>query len=1154
MSDAPILELSSLPLAAADLIDRACDRFEAEWRASRRPTIESFLDEATGLERAALLRELLAQELELRRADGERPARREYHQRFPADAESVVAAFDAVPTESLGTPVTQPLPSLRPWPSGVEVDRTAKDVSSVAEYEILDLLGRGGMGVVYRARHRLLNRIVALKMIRDGTGDHPEQLARFLIEAEAVARLHHPNILQIYEIGAQDGLPFVTLEMLEGGSLTDRLGGTPQPGRAAAALVATLASAMDAAHQAGIVHRDLKPSNVLFNRDGVPKITDFGVAKRLEIEQGNTLSGQVVGTPSYMAPEQALGLIHQVGPPADIYALGAILYEMLTGRPPFKGPTTLETLRQVVFEEAVPPSRLQSQVARDLETICQKCLQKEPQKRYSTAQALADDLRRYLAGLPIQARRTPLWERGVKWARRRRVTATLLALGLAALVALTGVAIQSNTRRRQHDWDEAFRLAKLRAESDRTLFKGQSHVAQRQWDEARFVLNGLLNQIRNEPQLISLHTRAADLLRQADRGRAERNAAANDRRRYERFFQLRKETLFQETQFTGLDIPGSEEVTRRSARDALALFAAPDSSDTWTLSALPATFSERERAEITEGCYELLLILAEATDPPDQGLRFLDQAARLHPEPTRAYYQRQAVCLARKGDSEGSGRARTAAEQIQPSSALDHFLTGTELYKRGDWSKAHQHFEAALRLQPDHFWAHCLTAVCCLQMNQPREAVPELNACLLREPDFAWLYVLRGYTLSLIAARHRDEAELFQAAAADFQRAWTLLEDRPGDELRYVLLVDRGLMWLQWRELDKAAADLRQAITLNGQDFQAFAALARIEHEWGHPDEAITCYTRAIQSLPDWAPLYRGRADVYLGLKDLTPAQRALALSDLDRAIALVAPGDPVVARDHTNRGRLLHDEGRDPEALDACAAALTIAPDYAAAQFLRLQLLLDLKRDDEVLSACEVVLARGRPSAELYELRALARARRGDYTGAIEDDTKALGLRPDRTPLLARRGWLYLTVKAPTLALSDFERALECDPSNGDAYEGRGAARIGLGDYRAAVTDAEAALRLGKPSARLAYNAARIYAQAARAITSEVRRKGRDAVFLANKYQDRAATLATEAMRQTPPENRAAFWRQQIQTDPAMQSIVPRLRFAGLSPSQGSN
>ena len=217
---------------------------------------------------------------------------------------------------------------------------------TIPGYEILGKLGEGGMGVVYKARQQGLNRLVALKMIIGGSQARVDHLARFRVEAEAVARLRHPNILQIYDIGEADGLPFVSLELLEGGDLDDRLAGTPQPGRAGSELMATLARAVQAAHQAGIIHRDLKPANILFTEEGIPKITDFGLAKRLESDSRQTETGQIMGTPSYMAPEQASGHTKDVGPPADIYALGAILYEVLTGRPPFKGETPMETVRR----------------------------------------------------------------------------------------------------------------------------------------------------------------------------------------------------------------------------------------------------------------------------------------------------------------------------------------------------------------------------------------------------------------------------------------------------------------------------------------------------------------------------------------------------------------------------------------------------------------------------------------------------------------------------------------------------------------------------------------------------------------------------------------------------------------------------------------
>jgi serine/threonine-protein kinase len=285
-----------------------------------------------------------------------------------------------------------------------------------AGYEILGLLGSGGMGVVYRARDVRLKRLVALKMILTGPHARPEELDRFRREAEAVARLQHPNVVQVYEVGEQDGRPYLALEYVGGGSLAERLDGRPQPPDEAARLVRAVALAVHAAHQRGIVHRDLKPANVLLTEDGTPKVTDFGLAKLLTCDPGASAAGQtqtgaVLGTPSYMAPEQALGDVHAIGPHTDVHALGALLYELLTGRPPFGGSTLLETLEQVRSVEPLPPSRLRPDVPRDLETICRKCLEKEPARRYPSAQALADDLGRYLAGDLIHARSFNLADR-----------------------------------------------------------------------------------------------------------------------------------------------------------------------------------------------------------------------------------------------------------------------------------------------------------------------------------------------------------------------------------------------------------------------------------------------------------------------------------------------------------------------------------------------------------------------------------------------------------------------------------------------------------------------------------------------------------------------------------------------------------------------
>jgi WD40 repeat protein len=312
-------------------------------------------------------------------------------------------------------------------------------IPRVSGYEVLGELGRGGMGVVYKARQLALNRLVALKMIPAHAD--PEHQRRLKAEAEVVARLRHPNFVQIYDYALGERRPYLALEFVEGGTLAQKAAGVPQPPHRAAQIVETLAAAVHHAHREGLVHRDLKPANVLLTAEGVLKIADFGLAKRLAGERGvlapgdQTATGALLGTPTYMAPEQVAGQRGAVGTATDVYALGVILYELLTGRPPFQGDSVLEVLRQVQEQEPLPPGRLQPGTPRDLETICLKCLQKEPRRRYAGAQALADDLRRFQAGEPIAARPVGPLGRTWRWSRRNPGWAAMLA-SLAALVLI----------------------------------------------------------------------------------------------------------------------------------------------------------------------------------------------------------------------------------------------------------------------------------------------------------------------------------------------------------------------------------------------------------------------------------------------------------------------------------------------------------------------------------------------------------------------------------------------------------------------------------------------------------------------------------------------------------------------------------------------
>jgi serine/threonine-protein kinase len=374
-------------------------------------------------------------------------------------------------------------------------------VPGAGRYEILGELGRGGMGVVYKARQKGLNRLVALKMLLAGAHADDILLQRFNTEAEAVARLQHPNIVQIYEVGQMDGVPYFSLEFVDGQGLNKKLGGKPQPFREAAELMMVLARAMHYAHEHHIIHRDLKPGNILLTSAGVPKIADFGLAKRLEGDISQTRSGTLMGTPSYMAPEQARGEIHNIGPAADTYALGAMLYEMLTGRAPFIAAGVMETVMKVLKEEPVPPSQLRAKLPPDLETVCLKCLQKEPHRRYESAGALADDLDRYLAGEPILARPVGTAERLWRWCRRNprvaALTAGIFSLLVAGVVGLAvGVIMIAKEKNKKEEERRAADEARRNAVEAQELAEKQTLLA---LESIRTLVREVQDQIGDNP-------------------------------------------------------------------------------------------------------------------------------------------------------------------------------------------------------------------------------------------------------------------------------------------------------------------------------------------------------------------------------------------------------------------------------------------------------------------------------------------------------------------------------------------------------------------------------------------------------------------------------------------------------------------------------
>ncbi len=549
-------------------------------------------------------------------------------------------------------------------------------------------------------------------------------------------------------------------------------------------------------------------------------------------------------------------------------------------------------------------------------------------------------------------------------------------------------------------------------------------------------------------------------------------------------------------------------------------------------------------------------------DPARQAelaLGILDRAARLR-TPSRSDHLLRAECLARKGDAEGASIERRAAEAIPITDSFDHVLKGQDLYRRHRRRDAIAEFERALALEPDQFRAQLLLAVCQIQVEQTDQAKAGLTACLQREPRAISLYLLRGFAFGeegyrrLKLAREakgrldplKAEAEAqFEAAEGDYRSALAL---EPDTSERYGLLVNRGALRLRRDRPEEAVVDLLKAVELKPDHVTAHVMLGQAYRRQGRTDEAVGEFTRGIELRPELAALYRSRALARIGKGKPSAEARELAISDIGEAIRLEKPGSAESAADRARRARLLLIAGRPGDALADCEAALRAVPDDPEALVGRVKALLELKRTDEVVAACDDALARGKPSAELLELRGLARSGRREYSGAIQDFTQSLALEAGRPAPLIQRGWAYLASDAPKLALADFEEAIRVAPEEPDAYNGRGFARVLQGQHRVAVQDADEALRHGPDDARTHYNAARVYAKAAASVTAEAPRRNLGQLQAANDYLDHAQTQVRQALECLPTEKRQAFWDDVIQADPTLAALRQRPKYSQLA------
>jgi eukaryotic-like serine/threonine-protein kinase len=665
---------------------------------------------------------------------------------------------------------------------------------NIPGYEVQSFVGRGGMGVVYKARHLKLNRIVAIKMLLSGVYASPSERARFLREADSVARLSHPNVVQVYDMGEFDGRPYFTMEFVESGTLARRLTGVPWSAGQAAALIFTLAQGVEAAHRAGIVHRDLKPGNILLTPDGTPKISDFGLARRVDDDLTITLTGVKVGTPSYMAPEQALGQTSAIEAAVDVYALGAILYELLTGRPPFRAETASETQRQLIANDPAPPSRLNAKVPRDLETICLKCLHKDPHRRYWTTLALAQDLERFQRNEPIVARRTGVFERSSKWMRRHPATTVAVVSVLLLVVVLIWMGFLS-----------AMQGAHLEMAVDGDLKAVSILQQEARWSEARAALDRAEALVtadgnRSLRQVCARADRDLDLVIQLDNIRLDRATSGN----LIIYRQIANEQYAGAFTKAGLGTSG-EAPTEVASRVNVSpirpeLVAALDD---WAFST----------TEITQRNWVMAVARAAEPDPRGWNQRILDPA---HWEDTKTI----------------SELANTVPADSVPLPLL--LALGERLHARG--VDVDGYLRRVQREYPGDFWAN-LTLGNMLFIREPAEAREYYRAALAIRPEASVGYCAVGDTLRLQGLL--DESIIYYRKS---------LEQDPNYARGYSNL---GLSFQAQGKLADAIDAYRKSIELDPKYAWSYMNLGNALQAQGKTNEAIEQYKNAVAVEPN---------------------------------------------------------------------------------------------------------------------------------------------------------------------------------------------------------------------------------------------------------------------------------------------------------------
>jgi serine/threonine-protein kinase len=994
------------------------------------------------------------------------------------------------------------------------------DLPVIPGYEIECVLGRGGMGVVYRARQVKANRLVALKMVLSGGHADTAELERFRTEAEAIARLQHPNIVQVHEVGEHRGLPFFSLELCQGGSLDRTLAGNPVEAGEAARLVRALAVAMQAAHQASVIHRDLKPANVLLLADGTPKISDFGLARKLD-EAGQTQTGAILGTPSYMAPEQAQGN-KDIGPAADIYALGAILYECLTGRPPFRAVTALDTIAQVVNEEPVPPQRLNAQVPTDLQTIALKCLHKEPGKRYASAQQLADDLGRFLAGEPIWARPVGWPERAGKWVQRNPVVASLLAAVVVAVAggcwALWERAAQQATQQAEQaeravETERSVSLALGKAENLRDQARQMPRVTSQHlkarlglWRQAEVALGQAEVALNTGTAIAHLHQRVRDVSEEIEQGQRKDTARHAQALRKENLFRNLDEARLTQSTWKGHGYDYADGLTKYAAAfAAVGMECKPGQS---------AELAGRIRAEDADVRGALLVALDDW-----RATAMLAGAPGLAGELAKA---------AVAADDDAWRKKLRAAAAVRDRAAL-----------RALSLKARQFSWPATSL---NLLAHDLTAV-----GERDESVALLRWARGRHPTDFWLHLALAH---LLRTGKEQTPAIVEETIASFRVALAL---RPRAA---AVLNDLGLVLEGKDEWDEAIVCFRRAIDIDPKHSIALSNLGNALVHEKKEDEGIACYKKAIDIEPRNAGYQfnlglalkgKGRLDEAVAcLKKATrlgPGNGTfhLCLGDLlarqgkrGEAVAAYRQGvkfRPTDATAHYDLAIALNDDKKPDEAVAAYRQAIKLKPDYVNAHYNLGLALVRQKKLDEAVTAFRRVITLKPADYEAYHNLGLALQEQKKPDEAVAAFRQAIKLRPDDFEAQYNLGHALRQQKKLDETVTAFRRASKLKPGHYEVHYNLGRALHEQGKVDEALAAYRQAIKL-KPGLAEAHNCLGV-ALAQQHKVAEAMASFREAIKFKPKDPDAYQNLGNALRTQKKLEEASAAYRQCIKLNP---------------------